>query len=484
MTKQLVKIKIRGGIMAKQINRIWSVISNEKSEEQLRIEIDVMVKNSKRAQDEFMKYEQQQIDQIVAQMVLAGIANNKQLAKMAVAESKMGVYEDKITKNLFATEMIYQNIKDQKTVGLVEKNLAEGYMKIAEPVGVIAGVTPVTNPTSTTMFKCLISIKTRNPIIFSFHPKAFQCSSAAAKIMRDAAIAAGAPADCISWIEQPSIEATNILMRHPGVSLILATGGPGMVQAAYSSGKPALGVGPGNTPCYIEKTAQLKRAVEDLILSKTFDNGVICASEQAVIIDQEVFREVKTIMQESGCYFLKPKEINKLSELAIDSKRGTMSVAVVGQSALQIAKMAKIKVPATTKVLVAELEGVGPAYPLSREKLSPILACYVVPDVETGIKRAEEMVAFGGLGHTAVIHSEDETVINKFVHRIRAGRLLVNTPASQGAIGGIYTNNTPSLTLGCGSMGRNSTTDNVSVQNLINIKRVALRREANKFSEN
>ena len=443
--------------------------------------IDELVARATEAKRKLKTYNQEQIDTIVRAMALAGVENHVELARLAWEETGKGVYEDKITKNLFATEYIYNDIMHAKTVGLIEENEEEGYMKIAEPIGVIAGVTPVTNPTSTTMFKSLIALKTGNPIIFSFHPQALKSSIAAAKVMLAAAVATGAPADCIGWIEQPSLEATNLLMKNQGISLILATGGAGMVEAAYSSGKPALGVGPGNVPCYIEKSANLRQAVTDLILSKTFDNGMICASEQAVIIDREVEAEVKKLMAENGCYFLNPAEIAALSKVAIDEKRQGMSPAVVGQSAVKIAELAGLMVPAETKILVAELEGVGPEFPLSREKLSPILACYFVSDYQEGIKRCEEMTEFGGLGHSAVIHSNNREVINDFAQRVRAGRLLVNSPSTHGAIGDLYNTNTPSLTLGCGSMGKNSTTDNVSIGNLINIKRVALRKERMKW---
>ena len=443
--------------------------------------IDEPVKKASAARVEFMEYTQEKIDTIVKAMALAGIDKHMELARMAAEETGMGVYEDKITKNLFATEEVYHDIKYEKTVGIIEENLEEGYMKVAEPIGIIAGVTPVTNPTSTTMFKSLISVKTRNPIIFSFHPKAIKSSIAAAKTMLDAAVAAGAPKDCIGWIEVPSVEATNLLMQHSGISMILATGGTNMVQAAYSCGKPALGVGPGNVPCYIEKSANLKRAVTDLILSKTFDNGTICASEQSVIIDREIADKVKAIMTDYGCYFLKPDEIDGLAKVAIDIEHGSMNAVVVGQPADKIARLAGVKAPANTKILVAELDGVGPEYPLSREKLSPILAFYVVEDYHEGIKRCEQITEFGGLGHSAVIHSEDQTVIEEFARRLRTGRLLINSPSSHGAIGDLYNTNTPSLTLGCGSMGHNSTTDNVSVHNLLNIKRVALRRDRMKW---
>ncbi|MCG8501204.1 MAG: bifunctional acetaldehyde-CoA/alcohol dehydrogenase [Firmicutes bacterium] len=438
--------------------------------------VDTLVSKAQIALDKFMALDQHQVDAIVKAMAMAGLDDHMRLAKMAVEETGRGVYEDKITKNIFATEYIYNNIKYDKTVGIIHENELEDYVEVAEPIGVVAGVTPVTNPTSTTMFKCIIAMKTRNPIIFAFHPSAQKCSAEAARVVRDAAIDAGAPEDCILWIEQPSLEATQALMNHSSVALILATGGSGMVQAAYSSGKPALGVGPGNVPCYIEKSVNVKRAATDLILSKTFDNGMICASEQAVIVDKEISKEFENFMKEHQCYFLSKEEIPKLEKVAIDEKKGVMNAAVVGQSAYNIAQMAGLNVPKDTKILIAQLEGVGAEYPLSREKLSPILAYYVVKDAEQGIKRVEEMVEFGGLGHSAVIHSENQQVIEAFSKRIKAGRLIINSPSTHGAIGDLYNTNIPSLTLGCGSFGRNSTTSNVSAVNLINKKRVARRR--------
>ncbi|MBZ4645166.1 MAG: acetaldehyde dehydrogenase / alcohol dehydrogenase [Petroclostridium sp.] len=452
------------------------LINETTKEETVKQTIDNLVSRAQTALNKFMELDQEQVDNIVKAMAMAGLDQHMRLAKMAVEETGRGVYEDKITKNIFATEYIYHSIKYDKTVGIISENELEDYVEVAEPVGVIAGVTPVTNPTSTTMFKCIISMKTRNPIIFAFHPSAQRCSAEAARIVRDAAVKAGAPEDCILWIEEPSLEATQLLMNHPGVALILATGGSGMVQAAYSSGKPALGVGPGNVPCYIEKTANVKRAATDLIISKTFDNGMICASEQAVIVDKEIAQEFEAFMKENKCYFLNKDEIAKVEKLAIDEKKCAMNAAVVGQSAYTIAKMAGVDVPQDTKILIAQLEGVGPQYPLSREKLSPILAYYIVENAQQGIKRAEEMVEFGGLGHSAVIHSENEKVIEEFSKRIKAGRLIINSPSSHGAIGDIYNTNMPSLTLGCGSFGRNSTTSNVSAVNLINKKRVARRR--------
>jgi acetaldehyde dehydrogenase/alcohol dehydrogenase len=444
-------------------------------------EIDQLVAKAKAAQAKLAELTQEQVDAIVKAMTLAGIDKHMELARLAVDETGMGVYEDKVTKNLFATEYVYHDIKEIKTVGVINENHDDGFMEVAEPVGIVAGVTPTTNPTSTTMFKSLIAMKTRNPIIFAFHPKAQKCSSAAARLMLEAAMAAGAPEDAICWIENPSVEATAALMNHPDIALILATGGAGMVQAAYSSGKPALGVGPGNVPAYIERTADIHRAVNDIILSKTFDNGVICASEQAVIADRAIAEQVLSAFRAYGAYILNPEETKKVEAVAIDAKRQAMSPAVVGQPAAKIAAMAGVEVPAGTKVLIAPLAGVGPEFPLSREKLSPILGFYVVEDFSEGIRRCEQLTEFGGLGHSAVIHSENDRAIAEFSRRVRTGRLLVNSPTSQGAIGDIYNTNTPSLTLGCGSMGGNSTTANVSCRNLLNIKRVAVRRDRMKW---
>lgn len=438
--------------------------------------IDGYVTKAQKALDEFMALNQEQIDAIVKAMTLAGLDKHMELAKMAVEETGRGVYEDKITKNMFATEYVYHSIKNEKTVGVIAENDLEDYEIIAEPVGVVCGVTPVTNPTSTTMFKALISVKSRNPIIFGFHPGAQKCSAAAAKIVLDAAVAAGAPENCIQWIEYPSIEATNALMNHPGVATVLATGGSGMVKAAYSTGKPALGVGPGNVPCYIHKSADLEQAVNDLILSKTFDNGMICASEQAAIVDKAIAPKFEKLMKKYGCYFAKPDEIKKLSDYCIDSEKGAVNPVIVGKPATWIAEQAGVKVPEGTKILLAKLDGVGPEYPLSREKLSPVLAYFIVDSTEEGIDRAEEMVMFHGMGHSAVIHANDEDVIQKYAATMKASRLIVNSPSSHGAIGDIYNTNMPSLTLGCGSYGGNSVSGNVTTVNLINQKRVAKRR--------
>ena len=400
-----------------------------------------------------------------------------ELAKLAVEETKRGIYEDKITKNMFATEYIYHSIKYDKTVGVINENEEEGYVEIAEPIGIIAGVTPVTNPTATTMFKSIISAKTRNVIIFGFHPSAQKCSVAAATIVRDAAIKAGAPKDCILWIDKPSVLATNMLMHHPDVNLILATGGTGMVKAAYSSGKPALGVGPGNVPCYIDKTAKLKTSVNDLVLSKSFDNGMICASEQSGFFDKTIQKEFEKLMTEAGCYFANEDETKKLRNgMFVKEKGETLDSTIPGQSPYNIAKKCGFEIPEDTKVLVVKETGVGEKYPFSREKLSPVLAYYVVNNDDEGIKLCEKLLEFGGLGHSAVIHSENRETIRKFSEVVKAGRIIVNSPSTHGAIGDIYNTNLPSLTLGCGTFGGNSTTANVSSVNLINVKRVAKRR--------
>ena len=447
-------------------------INNEDSK--IKEMIDELVKKAKKASEEYMNLSQVDVDRIIKAMSMAGQEHHMELAKLAVEETKRGIYEDKITKNMFATEYIYHSIKYDKTVGVIDSNEEEGYEEIAEPVGIIAGVTPVTNPTSTVMFKSLISAKTRNVIIFGFHPSAQESSKKAAEIMRDAAVEAGAPENCILWIEEPSITATNMLMHHPDVDLILATGGTSMVKAAYSCGKPALGVGPGNVPCYIERSAKLKTSVNDLVMSKSFDNGMICASEQSVIVDEEIHEEFEKLMKEAGCYFLSQEETNMLREKMFEEDK--LNSLVVGMSPYNIAKMADINVPKETKVLVLKENGVGIEYPFSKEKLSPVLAYYVVKDSEEGIDLAEKLIEFGGMGHSAVIHAEDEKVIRKFSEKVKVGRIIVNSPSTHGAIGDIYNTNMPSLTLGCGTFGGNSTTSNVSSVNLINVKRVAKRR--------
>lgn len=450
---------------------------SEEEKRKVRESIDKLVERAKKASQEYLELTQEDVNRIIKNMSMAGLEHHMELAKLAVEETKRGILEDKVTKNMFATEYIYHSIKYDKTVGVINENEEEGYEEIAEPVGIIAGVTPVTNPTSTVMFKSIISAKTRNVIIFGFHPSAQQCSKKAAEYVRDAAIKAGAPEDCILWIEEPSLYATNYLMNHPSVNLILATGGTGMVKAAYSCGKPALGVGPGNVPCYIDKTAKLRTSVNDLVMSKSFDNGMICASEQAVVIDKEIKDEFEKLMKDANCYFLSEEEKQKLlNSMFIEEKGCALNSYIVGKSPYNIAKDAGIDVDPKTKVLVVPETGVGENYPFSKEKLSPVLGYYIAETKEEALDKCEKLIEYGGLGHSAVIHSEDEKTILEFSERVKVGRIIVNSPSTHGAIGDIYNTNMPSLTLGCGTFGGNSTTANVSSANLINIKKVAKRK--------
>ena len=439
--------------------------------------IENLMERAKIAQEEYSKLTQEDVDRIVKQMAMAVQENHMMLARMAVDETKRGIYEDKITKNIFASEYIYHSIKHNKTVGIINDNEEEGYMEIAEPIGIIAGVTPVTNPTSTTCFKSLIAAKTRNVIVFGFHPSAQNCSVRTAQILLEAAVKAGAPKDCILWIDKPSIDATKTLINHPDVSLILATGGKGMVKSAYSCGKPALGVGPGNVPCYIHKDAKLKTSVNDLVMSKSFDNGMICASEQAAIVDKEISKDFETLMKEAGCYFVNEEEKQMLQNYMFTLKDDgyDLNSEVVGKDPCDIADKAGFLIPLETKVIVVREHGVGKDYPFSKEKLSPILTYYIVNNEDEGVELSEKLVEFGGLGHSAVIHTENEDTINHFSNVLKVGRIIVNSPSTHGAIGDIYNTNMPSLTLGCGTFGGNSTTDNVSSVNLINLKRVAKR---------
>ena len=454
-------------------------MEDKEQEQKIKQMIDELVEKAKIASKEYLKLNQEQVNNIIKAMAMAGLEHHMELAKMAVEETGRGIYEDKITKNMFATEYIYHSIKYEKTVGIINENDEDDYVEIAEPVGIIAGVTPVTNPTSTTMFKSIISAKTRNVIIFGFHPSAQKCSARAAEILRDAAIKAGAPENCILWIPEPSVMATSMLMHHPDVNLILATGGTGMVRNAYSCGKPALGVGPGNVPCIIDKTAKLKTSVNDLVMSKAFDNGMICASEQAVLVEKDVYQEFEKLMREAGCYFVNPEEKEKLKQAMFEHVEGSgdkLKSHVPGKSPYTIAKEAGFEIPKDTKVIVVYEEGIGEAYPFSKEKLSPVLTYYIVEDFDEALDKAERLLEFGGLGHSAVIHSEDKERVLKFSEKMKAGRIIVNSPSTHGAIGDIYNTNMPSLTLGCGSFGGNSTTANVSSVNLINVKRVAKRR--------
>ncbi len=462
---------IQEGITLKDKNK-----KAEVKEQSVTETIDHLVANAQEALKEMKTFDQEKVDHIVHQMAMAALNEHMPLAKLAVEETGRGIYEDKAIKNMFASESIWNNIKNDKTVGVINEDEQKQIIEIADPVGVVCGVTPTTNPTSTTIFKSMIAIKTRNPIIFAFHPSAQKSSAAAAKVVRDAAVKAGAPENCIQWIDTPSIEATNTLMNHEGVAIVLATGGSGMVKAAYSTGKPALGVGPGNTPAYVEKTAKIKRAVNDLITSKSFDNGMICASEQGVIVDKEIYDAVKKEFEAHQVYFVKPNELEKLEKAVMNETKTAVNPKIVGHSAVSIAKDAGIKVPEGTKILVAELEDAGPDYPLSREKLSPVLAMFKANNTEHGLELCEKMLKLNGEGHTAVLHSEDEDLQLEFGLRMNACRILINSPAAQGGIGDIYNEMIPSLTLGCGSYGKNSVSKNVSAVNLINTKTLTKRR--------
>jgi acetaldehyde dehydrogenase/alcohol dehydrogenase len=444
--------------------------------------IDSLVAGATKALASYASFTQEDVDHIVKKASVAALNKHGELARLAVEETGRGVFEDKAVKNIFACEHVTHSMAELKTVGIVARDDLHGIVEIAEPVGVICGVTPVTNPTSTAIFKSLIALKTRNPIIFAFHPSAQESSVAAAKVVRDAAVAAGAPEHCIQWVEQPSIEATNELMNHPGVSLILATGGNAMVKAAYSCGKPALGVGAGNVPAYVEKSAKLKRAVNDIVMSKCFDNGMICASEQAAILDAEIYDAAMAEFARLHAYRCNAEEKAKLEQLifgvtAADANcaGAKLNAAVVGKSPVTIAEMAGFTVPEDTSILIAEVAQVGPSEPLTREKLCPVLAVLKAETREQGLQMAEAMVEFDGLGHSAAIHTEDAALAEEFGRRVKAVRIIWNSPSSQGGIGDIYNSFIPSLTLGCGSYGANSVSSNVSAVNLINIKRIGRR---------
>ena len=448
----------------------------ESNKDEVTQMIDSLAEKGQEALKELSKKSQQEINDIVHQMSMAAVDQHMHLAKLAYDETGRGIYEDKAIKNLYASEYIWNSIKDNKTVGIIGEDKQKGLTYVAEPIGVICGVTPTTNPTSTTIFKAMIAIKTGNPIIFAFHPSAQQSSKYAAKVILEAATKAGAPKDCIQWIEVPSIVATKQLMNHKDIALVLATGGSGMVKSAYSTGKPALGVGPGNVPTYIEKTAHIKRAVNDIIGSKTFDNGMICASEQVMVVDKEVYTDVVKEFKLHQTYFVNKNELQQLEDAIMNEDKTAVKPDIVGKSAVDIAKLSGISVPEKTKLLVAEIDGIGKDYPLSREKLSPVLAMVTAKSTGHALQICEDTLKFGGLGHTAVIHTEDSQLQQKFGLKMKACRVLVNTPSAVGGIGNMYNELIPSLTLGCGSYGRNSISHNVSAVDLLNIKTIAKRR--------
>ena len=436
----------------------------------------VKLKEMRAAQRAYASFTQEQVDKIFFAAAMAANRERIPLAKLAAAETGMGIVEDKILKNHYAAEYVYNAYKDMKTCGVIEEDPAYGFKKIAEPVGLVAAVIPTTNPTSTAIFKALLALKTRNAIIFSPHPRAKESTIAAARVMRDAALQAGAPRNIICWINEPSLNLTNLVMRE--ADLILATGGPGMVKAAYSSGKPAVGVGPGNVPAVIDETADIKMAVSSIIHSKTFDNGVICASEQSVTVLNSVYDEVKQEFAARGCYFLHGEELDKLRRIILVD--GEANPQIAGQPAVKIAAMAGVEVPPNTKVLIGEVADVGPEEPFSHEKLSPVLAMYRAADFAAAVENAEKLVEHGGLGHTASLYvdASERRKLEQFTAVMQTGRVLVNTPSSHGGIGDLYNFRLrPSLTLGCGTWGNNAVSENVGPMQLLNIKSVAERRE-------
>ncbi|OCQ54085.1 Aldehyde-alcohol dehydrogenase [Photorhabdus australis subsp. thailandensis] len=443
------------------------------------IELNEMVVRVKKAQREFAHFSQEQVDKIFRAAALAAADARISLAKLAVAESGMGIVEDKVIKNHFASEYIYNAYKDDKTCGILAEDKTFGTITIAEPIGLICGIVPTTNPTSTAIFKALISLKTRNGIIFSPHPRAKKATNKAAELVLRAAIEAGAPEDIIGWIDEPSVELSNALMHHQDINLILATGGPGMVKAAYSSGKPAIGVGAGNTPVVIDESADIKRAVASILMSKTFDNGVICASEQSVIVVDSVYEQVRERFFTHGSYLLQGKELKAVQDIIL--KNGNLNAAIVGQPATKIAQMAGINVPKNTKILIGEVSQIDETEPFAHEKLSPLLAMYRGNSFEDAVEKAEKLVEMGGIGHTSCLYTDQDNQaarIKYFGDKMKTARILVNTPASQGGIGDLYNFKlAPSLTLGCGSWGGNSISENVGPKHLINTKTVAKRAE-------
>lgn len=446
-----------------------TAIPTQTAEEQ----VNALVARAQVAFNEYQHYTQEQVDTICDAMVKAATAHAKELAELAYKETGRGNAEDKAIKNIFASQYIWKQIKDDKTVGTIEVDEAKKIDKVAEPLGIIAGVTPVTNPTSTVIFKILLALKTRNAIIFSLHPQALECGVATARLMAEAAVAAGAPADLVQWISHPSIEASNALLNHGNIAIVLATGGPGLVKAAYSTGKPALGVGPGNAPAYIEKTADVKDAVTDIMLSKTFDNGMICASENSIVVDRDILAEVKAEFTKQGAYFVPDSEVDKLADAVIDPARHTVRGPIAGQTAEKIAELAGIEVPAGTKLLIGKLDGIGTNFPLSGEKLSPVLSMYVANSTEGAFAMCLGLLNYGGLGHTAVLHTQNNNIVDKFGAQMPACRILINTPGSLGGIGGLFNGLTPSLTLGTGTYGKNSISHNLSTYDLLNIKYVS-----------
>jgi len=429
----------------------------------------------------FHQFDQEQTDFIVKKVFEAGFENRIKLAKMAANETGLGVWQHKVIKNAVATQLVYESIKNEKTVGVISENIRDGIVEIAQPIGPVFGIIPITNPTSTVLFKILISLKSRNPIIISPPRKDMESCREAVRICYQAALEAGAPDDCIQILPESNRELTHEFMIHPRLALILATGGTGLVHAAYSSGNPALGVGPGNVPVFIDESADIPFAISSIIRSKTFDNGTICASEQAIICEKTIAHKVMDEFKKQDCYFLPPDDALRVEAIAFDKTKGLMNADIVGQPVEKIASMAGIAVPANTRILIAHQQKVGSEHPLSQEILAPILAFYTSDDYNSAIKLCIDLNYLGGIGHTACIYANNETRIMEFSKILNAGRILVNTPSSQGAVGGIYNILPTSLTLGCGSGGKNITTENVTAHHLINIQRVCRRRDNRKW---
>ncbi len=437
--------------------------------------LDGLVRQARTAAAVFTQFTQEDVDRIVKSMVLAGLEQAQYLARLAVEETKLGVMEDKVIKNMVASEFVYDYVKGKRTVGIIRELPERNLVEMAEPIGVLFSLTPITNPTSTVLFKCIMAIKTRNAVVFSPHPKAWHCCAEAVRIMYETALKHGAPEGVFTCLASPTLLDNAYLMRHKDVGLIDATGGPGMVKAAYSSGKPALGVGPGNTPVYLEKSADLNTAVVDIIVSKTFDNGTICASEQTVVIDDEIYDQAMKKFSELGAHVCNEEETKQLERTVIDPQTGFMQPMAVGQKASDIARFAGLSVKPNTKLLIAPIHGVGREHPLSVEKLFPVLAVYRAKSLGEALKVCVDVNHAGGLGHTAVVFSRKEEVIRKFGEVINAGRIIVNSPGSIGALGGVYNDLVPTFSFGCGTGGGNSTTDNVNVFHYLNIKRLARR---------
>ena len=437
--------------------------------------LESLVGQAKAAAAVFSQFTQEEVDRIVRAMVLAGLDKAQHLARLAVEETRLGVMEDKVIKNMVASEFVYNFVKDKRTVGLIREFPERNLIELAEPIGVLFSLTPITNPTSTVLFKCILAIKTRNAVIFSPHPKAWRCCAEAVKIMYETALKHGAPEGVFTCVESPTLADNSYLMKHKDVALIDATGGPGVVKAAYSSGKPALGVGAGNTPVYLEKTADLNTAVVDIIVSKTFDNGTICASEQTVVIDDEIYDAVLKKFADLGAHVCNEKETKVLERTVIDPQTGFMQPMAVGQKAIDIARFVGLSVKPNTKLLIAPIQGVGREHPLSAEKLFPVLAVYRAHSVEEALKVSIDVNHAGGIGHTAVIFSRNDEVIRKFGEVINAGRIIVNSPGAIGALGAVYNDLVPTFSFGCGTGGGNSTTDNVNIYHYLNIKRLARR---------